>query len=251
VDDNITADPAGARELYRALIPLGIRWVSQASVDAALDDELLALMVRSGCAGLLVGLETLDPATLHQMNKGFNDRGDTYEAALAGFRRHGIKLYVTFALGYDRDTPATFRELAAFARRHRFYIAAFNHVTPFPGTPLYRRLQDEGRLRFDAWWLDPRYTYNQIPFRPARLAPEELQRLCLGIRRDYYSVGSILRRMADPVNRSNPYMAYLFPLINWMIRGEVGQRDGLPLGDQGWPGELLPVARGAPAAARG
>lgn len=242
VDDNIAADRAEAKAFYRALIPLGVRWVSQASVHAAFDDELLELISRSGCQCLLVGLETLNAATLQQMNKEFNGKGGGLEAALAGFRRHRIRLYATFVFGYDQDTAETFDEVLAFARRQRFYIAAFNHLTPFPGTPLYDRLERGGRLLYDAWWLDPRYTYNQIPFRPARIDAEELHRRCLKIRRDFYSVGSMAARMVDPVNRANGFMTRLFPVINLTIRGEVAQRDRLPLGDAGWRGELLPVA---------
>lgn len=242
VDDNIAADRAEAKAFYRALIPLGIRWVSQASVHAAFDEELLDLIARSGCECLLVGLETLNAATLRQMNKEFNGKGGGLEAALAGFRRHRIRLYATFVFGYDHDTAETFDEVLEFSRRHRFYIAAFNHLTPFPGTPLYRRLEQGGRLLYDAWWLDPNYSYNNIPFRPARLEAEELQRLCLRVRRDFYSVASMAQRMADPVNRANLFMARMFPVINLTIRGEVMQRNHLPLGDAGWRGELLPAA---------
>ena len=247
VDDNIAANADAARDFYRALIPLKIRWVSQASVHLARDEELLSLIARSGCQGLLVGFETLDPATLGQMNKGFNAGDANYEAALAAFRRHRIRLYATFVFGYDQDTRETFERVSEFAHRQRFYVAAFNHLTPFPGTPLYRRMQQNGQLLYDAWWTDPRYRYNHIPFRPARLAPEELQRMCLEIRRDYYSLRNIVWRMVDPVNRSDAFMARNFPLINLMIRREVHQRDGLPLGDRGWGGELIPVA-GAPRA---
>jgi radical SAM superfamily enzyme YgiQ (UPF0313 family) len=239
VDDNVAADREEAKAFYRALEPLRVRWVSQASIHAALDEELLELIARSGCEALLVGIETLDPETLGQMNKRFNARGGGLERALAGFRRRRIRLYATFVFGYDRDTAETFAEVAEFARRQRFYVAAFNHLTPFPGTPLYRRLEAESRLLYDAWWLDPRYTYNQIPFRPLRLEPAELQRLCLEIRREFYSLRSIARRMVDPVNRSSALMLRLFPMINFMIRGEVLQRDGLPLGASDVPDGLL------------
>jgi len=251
VDDNVAARSEEAREFYRALIPLEIHWVSQASVHIAHDEELLSLMARSGCEGLLVGFETLDPGTLRRMNKSFNQEEGTYEAALAAFRRHRIRLYATFVFGYDDDTAETFAATAAFARRHRFYVAAFNHLTPFPGTPIYRRLEENGQLLYDAWWTDPGYAYNQIPFRPRRMAPEELQRRCLEVRKDYYSIGSLVRRFADPVNRAGGFMARLFPMINFMIRNEVNARDLLPLGDRGWSGTLREVDDGAPAFAEG
>jgi hypothetical protein len=89
--------------------------------------------------------------------------------------------------------------------------------------------------------MDPTYTYNKIPFRPERLSPEELQALCIDAREKFYSVGSILRRFADPVNRSTGFMARQFPLINFMMRREVQQRNDLPLGDEGWQGQLQPA----------
>ncbi|MGD0501694.1 MAG: radical SAM protein [Steroidobacteraceae bacterium] len=239
VDDNITSNMDQAKEFFRALIPLRIRWVSQASINAAHDEEFLELIARSGCQGLLVGFESLNAATLRKMRKGFNTMAGGYEVALANLRRHRIRLYATFIFGYDDDDQETFRITTDFARRHSFYIAAFNHLTPFPGTPLYERMQRNGQLIYDSWWTDPRYRYNHIPFRPKQLAPEELQRLCIEARASFYSVASITRRLMDPVNRSNGFMARNFPLINLMLRGEVRQRDELPLGDAGWQGTLI------------
>lgn len=239
IDDNITSNLKQAKEFFRALIPLKIRWVSQASINAAHDEEFLALLVRSGCEGLLIGFESLNPDNLKAMDKRFNTMKGGYEQALANLRRYNIKLYATFIFGYDLDTPASFAETVAFAQRHRFYIGAFNHLTPFPGTPLYQRLQTENRLLYDAWWLDDDYSYNKIPFRPAGMSPEELQRGCLVARRDFYSIPSIIRRGFDPLNRPNFFMFRHFFLINGMIRAEVGLRDHFPLGDAGWSGPLL------------
>ncbi|HEX9926494.1 MAG TPA: radical SAM protein [Anaerolineae bacterium] len=239
VDDNITSNLDEAKAFFRALIPLKLRWVSQASINAAHDEEFLDLLVRSGCEGLLIGFESLDPQNLKAMAKGFNTMKGGFEPALANLRRYNIKLYVTFIFGYDLDTPASFAETVDFARRHRFYIGAFNHLTPFPGTPLYQRLAAEQRLLYRAWWLDDDYSYNKIPFQPARMSPEALQRGCLEARRSFYSLPSIIRRSLDPVNRPDFFMFRHFFLINGMIRAEVSLRDYFPLGDEGWQGQLL------------
>ncbi len=241
VDDNITSNFEDAKELYRQLAKCKIRWVSQASINAAHDEEFLDLISRSGCEGLLIGFESLERETLRLMKKKFNTMGGGYEVALEKLRRYKIRLYSTFIFGYDRDTEKTFDATVEFANRHRFYMAAFNHLTPFPGTPLYERLKEKGQLLYDAWWLDPSYSYNKIPFKPELLEPEELQRLCIKARANFYSVPSILRRFADPVNRSNAFMARHYPLINWMMRREVYQRHDLPLGDEGWTGKLEPA----------
>lgn len=239
VDDNITSNLAQAKEFFRALIPLGIRWVSQSSINAAHDEEFLELLARSGCQGVLIGFESLNAANLRAMNKVFNTARGGFEKALANLRRHRIRVYGTFIFGYDGDTPESFSPTVAFAQEHAFYIAAFNHLTPFPGTPLYQRLEKEDRLLYEAWWLDERYSYNRIPFQPLGMSPDDLQRNCLAARREFYSWPSIVRRSFDQVNRSDGFMWRNFYLINAMHRGDVSQRDHYPLGDGAWQGPLL------------
>jgi radical SAM superfamily enzyme YgiQ (UPF0313 family) len=241
VDDNLIAHPETAKEFLRQLIPLRIRWVSQASINVAFDEELLRLMAASGCQGILIGFESLNPANLRMMQKGINLIQGGYEPALANLRAHNIRLYITFLFGYDEDTQASFAETVRFAIQNRFYIAAFNHITPFPGTPLYRRLSDEGRLLFDAWWLDERYRYNQVPFRPQRMTPAEVQAGCVDARREFYTWRNIIRRGVDRVNRSTPLMGLAYYWINGLFRNEVLVRNAYPLGDEGWRGQIIPV----------
>jgi radical SAM superfamily enzyme YgiQ (UPF0313 family) len=239
VDDNITSNLEQAKEFFRALIPLKIRWVSQSSINAAHDEEFLELLVRSGCQGVLIGFESLNPANLKDMNKAFNTMRGGFEKALANLRKHRVRVYGTFIFGYDRDTPESFAETVAFAREHSLYIAAFNHLTPFPGTPLYQRLRKEGRLLYENWWLDDRYSYNLIPFQPRGMTPELLQRNCLAARREFYSWPSIAQRGFASVNRSNWFMWRNFYLINALHRNDVSLRDHYPLGDEAWQGQLL------------
>lgn len=247
VDDNITSNMEQAKQFFRELKKLNIRWVSQASINAAHDEEFLQLIKESGCQGVLIGFESLNPDNLRKMNKGFNTMQGGYEKALTNLRKHNIRLYITFVFGYDEDTESSFRESVDFALRHKFYIAAFNHLTPFPGTPLYRRLEDEGRLLFDKWWLDEGYSYNMIPFRPAHMTPERLQRGCVEARAEFYNWPNIWQRSFDPVNRSSLLMWWQFYGINAMFRREVRTRDFYPLGDQSFNGNLLKVReRGAP-----
>ena len=155
--------------------------------------------------------------------------------------RSQLKRQLQTMISKAKKDPTAMFEAAGFAKEHNFYIAAFNHLTPFPGTPLYKRLEADRRLLYDAWWLDPGYGYNQIPFQPKLLSPEELQALCLEARAKFYSIPDMVRRFCDPLNRSNAFMARNFPFINFMLRKEVFQRDRLPLGDAGWRGELIPV----------
>ncbi|HSR41370.1 MAG TPA: radical SAM protein [Longimicrobiales bacterium] len=239
VDDNIMSDLEMAKELMRALVPAGIRWVSQSSINVAWDEEALDLMRRSGCQGVLVGFESLDPASLRQMRKSSNLLKGGPRRAMANFRRHGLRIYGTFIFGYDHDGPETFDRALDFAVEESLFIAAFNHITPFPGTPLYERMAGEGRLRWDAWWLDEAYRYNMVPFNPARMAPDELARRCVEARRRFYGWRSILKRAWRKVNRRDPFMLANHLVINAMHQRDVEGRNGLPLGDAGWRGPLL------------
>lgn len=241
VDDNITSNMSQAKEFFRELKKLRIRWVSQASINAAHDEEFLQLIKESGCQGVLIGFESLNQANLKKMNKGFNLMQGGYEKALANLGKYNIRLYITFVFGYDEDTEASFPETVSFALKHQFYIAAFNHLTPFPGTPLYQRLQQGGRLLYDRWWLDDRYSYNMIPFQPAHMTPERLQRGCVEARAEFYSYRNIWRRGFNAVNRSSSAMWWHYYGINYLFRREVRQRDYYPLGDQAYHGELLKV----------
>jgi radical SAM superfamily enzyme YgiQ (UPF0313 family) len=240
VDDNITSNMDRAKEFFRALIPLKIRWVSQASINAAHDEEFLRLIKASGCQGLLIGFETLNPENLRRMRKSFNLMNGGYEQALANLRRHRIRLYVTFILGYDEDNGDTLEETLAFAERHRFYIVAFNHLTPFPGTPLYDRLKREGRLLYERWWLDPAYRYGMVPFAPQGMTADQVKQRCIEARQRFYSIASIARRSADfQVNSDNFFMWSHFFSINLLFRSEVLKRKDFPLGDESYSAPLL------------
>jgi len=239
VDDNFAADIKQAKAFLRAIAPLNIKWVTQMSINAAHDEEFLSLLNQSGCQGVLIGFESLDKDTLMSMKKGFNTMSGGYPVALENLRRHRIRIYATFVFGYDNDTKDSFSEALDFALQHKFYITAFNHLTPFPGTPLYQRLHDEGRLIYPKWWLDDNYNYNKIPFYPKRIDPDELQQGCIDARRKFYSPANIMKRGFDKVNASNFFMFRHFFTINAMHRLEISMRNHYPLGDLGWKGSLI------------
>ncbi|MDR0648016.1 MAG: B12-binding domain-containing radical SAM protein [Synergistaceae bacterium] len=228
VDDNFAAEPEAARELMAAMKGLGIRWVTQMSLPAALDDDFTALMRSSGCLGVLVGVESLDEDNLRAMNKGFNSSARAL--ALQNLRRSGLSVYGAFLFGYDNDVSDTFDEAVDFAIENEFYIAAFNHLTPFPGTALYNRLASEGRLKYEAWWLDERYRYFDLPFFPKRLSPEDVSRLCVASRNRFYSWKSILKR-AGAVNLNAAYKLKSYIPINLMHKWDISLRNGHPLGN--------------------
>jgi radical SAM superfamily enzyme YgiQ (UPF0313 family) len=241
VDDNFAINRQHTRELLHALIPLNIRWVSQTSIDVAYDEDLMQLMVESGCQGVLIGLESLNIKNLNTMKKSVNLMKGDLEQALANLRRNKIRLYTTFVFGYDEDTVESFEKTVQFAKQHKFFLAAFNHLVPFPGTPLYTRLEDEGRLLYDKWWLKEDYGFYMVPFQPAHMTPERLERGCVNSRIEYYKWRSIWQRGLDPVNSANPLIMGAYYWTNYLFQQEVRLRNHFPLGDNAWRGEIIKV----------
>lgn len=239
VDDNFAGDMKAGKALLPEMERLKLRWVTQLTINAAHDETFVQQLARSGCRGVLIGFESLNPENLKLMNKRFNTMKSGYRGALANLRRHGIAVYGTFVFGYDHDHAGSFAETVDFALSENMYIAAFNHLTPFPGTPLYQRLEQEGRLRFASWWNDPEYRYNDLPFIPRNLGPDEITQGCVESRRQFYAWPSILKRGLH--NRSDFFMLRNFLPINLMHRNEISLRNGYPLGDETDTSPLLEV----------
>jgi radical SAM superfamily enzyme YgiQ (UPF0313 family) len=233
VDDNLIADPDAAKRLLRALVPLRVRWVSQATIDQVRDPELMQLFVESGCLGNVIGFESLDPDNLRQMRKGPNlPAFDRYAGAVAALRAHRLQTWAAFALGYDHDTVDSILATGEWAIENRFTFAAFNVLMPYPSTPLYERLRAEGRLLYDGrWWLHPDYRFNAAAFRPARMTADQLTDTAWACRRRWSSPRSIVRRALDlRTNMGSPFRFALYCAYNPLFRREAFKRQGMRLG---------------------
>lgn len=201
VDDNFLSNHEAAKKFLRELIPMKIRWVSQASIDMTNDTELMELLEASGCLGNVIGFESIDPRNLKLMKKAPNliHRGwDDYQTQVEILRKYHLQTWAAFTLGHDWDTVASIRETYDFALHNKFCFAAFNILMPYPGTPLYDRLKKSGRLLWDGqWWLHPEYRYNHAAFIPKNMTPDELTEVCWSCRRDWNKASTILRRVWD------------------------------------------------------
>ena len=233
VDDNINSYPEMSVKLYRELKALKIRWVSQSTIDMADEPELMDAMLESGCLGHVVGFESVDPRNLKQMRKASNlPRWECYERQLKVMREHGLQTWASFVLGYDFETPASVRDTADFALANKFTFAAFNILMPYPATPMYERLQAEGRLLYDGkWWLHPDYRFNYAAFRPKSCSPEELTEACWDARSRFNSFASLIHRALDfKTNMRNPVRFGTYLQFNPIFRKEVFKKHGMHFG---------------------
>jgi radical SAM superfamily enzyme YgiQ (UPF0313 family) len=239
VDDNIVGDQNGALKLFEAITPLKIHWISQASLHALRDENFVAAMARSGCLGILIGFESLAPRTLASMGKRANHIDD-YRATVRRLRRAGISIYGAFVFGYPDDTPDIFDKTLRFAKESRFFLSAFNHLIPFPGTPLYDEFLAAGTLPADTpWWLDENYRFGQVPFTPAQgMSAREIEQNCERIRRSFYSIPSALHRGIDfRCNTRTLGKTLTFWHLNLLLRKELTQKKGIPLAGAPDPAE--------------
>ncbi len=170
VDLNLVSDIPYAKRLFEALIPLNVQWYGLSTVIIGHHPELMELMARSGCRGLLLGLETLSDTALKETGKRFNSSID-YRALIDDLHQLGIAVQGCFVFGLDDDTPEVFDATVQLALDAAIDLPRFAVLTPFPGTPLFRRLEAEGRILNRDWEL---YDGQHVVFQPRRMTVEQL-----------------------------------------------------------------------------
>jgi len=170
IDLNLISDKAYASELFSALVPLKVRWFGLSTVLIAHDPDLMQLMARSGCRGLLLGLETLTRGGLQDARKKFNGSVD-YARLIADLHHLGIAIQGCFVFGLDHDTTDVFDTTVEFAIDSGIDLPRFAVLTPFPGTPLHLRLAEQSRILTRNWEL---YDGQHVVFQPLNMSPQQL-----------------------------------------------------------------------------
>ena len=236
VDDNIVMNHKVAKELFIALAPLKIKWASEADINMANDLELMSLMVKSGCIGHLVGFESIEEKNLISMNKRPNlVEFDYYKEKLEIIKDHGLFVWAAFTMGHDYDTLESIERTLEFSLKHKFVLADYNVLMPYPMTPLYNQLAKENRLLFDGqWWLHPEYRFGKTTFVPARISPEELEDGCFVARKKYFTIPSIIKRGVEfKVNMKSFNNLYICLLMNSLSYNDAIKKQDIILGNAG------------------
>jgi len=170
IDLNIISDPAYAKALFRQLIPLNLQWFGLSTVLLGHDQELMELLARSGCKGLLLGLETISPGSLNDAKKRFNS-SIAYQKIIADLHHLGISVQGCFVFGLDHDNADVFDATVEFAIDSGIDLPRFAVLTPFPGTPLFNRLDAQGRIFNKNWEL---YDGQHVVFQPQNMTAKQL-----------------------------------------------------------------------------
>ena len=191
-DDNIAGDREYAKALFRAIAPYRKWWSSQASLQAGEDDEFLEEAARSGCKQLFLGLESISQPSMDAVHKGFN-RVEDYLRIVKRIHAHGIAVQAGIVFGFDHDTADTFRRTLQFLEDAGIQNATFNILTPYPGTPLFRTLEAEGRILTRDW-----RKYNgrtDVVFQPKQMSTAELLEGFRSANERFYSLPSVAKRL--------------------------------------------------------
>jgi radical SAM superfamily enzyme YgiQ (UPF0313 family) len=190
VDDNIVCDFDYAADLFRALLPKKIRWMSQASMQLLKRPDLIDLAALSGCKSLFLGIESISPDVLKGMKKGFN-QPDSYPEFFDRLNRAGIRPLVSIIIGLDQDTPEDIERTLDFLIQTRVSNVYLNIYTPLPGTDLYTEMAQDGRLLERNW---SRYDLSHVVHQPLNFTPEHLEKTYWQLYERLYCAGAITKR---------------------------------------------------------
>ncbi len=223
IDDNLMADRRYALDLFAAMKPLGKAWIGQADIHSATDDELMEAAAETGCRMLYIGIETLDKNALAKTGKTPNLNTDIPKA-LMNLKRHHIETFASMIIGFDEDTPESGEKIVRFCNHMRIPILFLYILTPAPGSPMFKRMKEQGVPLKEGWHL---YDGTHSVFDTASMKSHELETLYGEINRKVYSLSSILKRTIFP-----PHL--LMVILNLWARKNI--RNGLHpwMGDNRW-----------------
>jgi len=175
-DDNTFADKKHGKKLMKALEKESVRWFTETDVSVAEDEDLIKMMRDAGCQQVLIGLESPNFNTLNGVEQKSNwkaRRTERYLRAIENVQKHGVTVNGCFILGLDGDGPESFDNVFDFVDRSGLYDVQLTYLTPFPGTPLYKRLTEEGRILVEG--ASETCTLFDINFQPDNMSVQELK----------------------------------------------------------------------------
>ena len=216
IDNNLGSKREYLREISRALRPARKIWSAAVTLDVTDDPSLIREMALAGCTGVFIGFESLTDANLVAARKR-TPRAEEYARRVKLFHDHGIQVNGSFVVGFDGDTKDTFTTLVQWIESVRMECATFHILTPYPGTPLFRQMEAEGRLLHRDW---EKYDTAHVVFRPRNMTPEELMLGYDWLYRRLFSHASIWRRRPEAAAALPAYLAgcYLYKRSNRLWR---------------------------------
>ena len=211
IDDNFVGNPKWTRELLPELKALGIKWNAAVSINVVDIPGMLDLMKECGCQGLFIGFESINPSSVDGVHKVQNDV-TKYEYAVKEIHKRGIMINASFVFGLDSDTKDTFQATVDWIVKNKIETVTSHILTPYPGTELYRRMKDEGRLLTEDLNL---YDTAHVVMNPRNMTQEELYNGYLWVYEQVYSYKNIIRRIPDSIKQIPSYLMFNLFYRKW------------------------------------
>jgi radical SAM superfamily enzyme YgiQ (UPF0313 family) len=214
IDNNLGSKPEYLRKLCRALRPLEKIWSAAVSIDVTDDPGVVRDMALAGCTGVFVGFESLSDQNLIDARKK-TPRTREYARRVQLLHDNGIQVNGSFVLGFDHDGPDVFARTVEWIESNRLECATFHILTPYPGTPLFKQMESEGRLLHKNWTL---YDTAHVVFKPRRMTESQLFDGYAWCYHRLFSSASIWRRRPQDWRAVPAYlgMSYLYKRANWL-----------------------------------
>lgn len=206
IDDNFIGNPEWTLAFVRAIKPMKLKWNAAVSANIADMPKLLDEMAESGCQSLFIGFESLNEKALKNVNKGQNT-GGKYERLVEALHSRGIMINASFVFGLDGDDATTFKSTVDWIVKNKIETVTSHILTPYPGTELYKRFQESGRIRDEDL---SHYNTAHVVFEPANMTADELYEGYLEVYRKVYSFRNILRRCPESRKQRIPYFLFNF-----------------------------------------
>jgi radical SAM superfamily enzyme YgiQ (UPF0313 family) len=217
-DDNIAQKSEYYKNLFYKLIPLKKRWAANASWNIAEDEETLVLLEKSGCRGVFVGFESLEPQYGIKKIISSKNRALIYKEAVKKLHAHRINVIGAFIFGFDNEDESIFERILEFAFDSQIDAAQINILTPYPGTPLYRRLDKEGRITERNW---NKYIASNLCFKLKTMSERTFLEKYHWMKSKFHTFPRIALRLLRASRISAPYELWVLLGINLGIRKSI------------------------------
>lgn len=189
LDDHLFGNELFIKELLTGMEGMGRVWQAAGTVQSILKPDLLEKAVKSGLSSLFVGFETLNPTNLKEQHKYQNLNRD-YSEAIKRLHNLGVMVNGSFVFGMDEDDETVFERTVEWAISQGIETATFHILTPYPGTPLYARMQQQKRLITNNWDL---YDTRHVVYQPTLMSPETLVNGYWQAYKDFYAWSAIFK----------------------------------------------------------
>ena len=211
VDDNVTARKDYALRLFEIFKRHAVKWMGFSTIQIAKDEELLKRAQESGCISLFIGFESLLQENLDGASKRFVNTKELSDL-IHTVQGHRIGIHGSFIFGFDGDDSTIFRKTIEFVQKNNIELPSFSILTPFPGTPLQKRVEEEGRILDRDW---SHYDMSHVVFKPKKMTVQELQDGYLWAQKYACAPRSILKRLLW----GPKHHFFYFLMSNFVMRG--------------------------------